>query len=161
MPSTSLTTDRRCWSRHCLGVAAIALLLGACGHDAYYVKLRPRNTQRFNAETMTALESEARRLGLVLLPQHERVVVPGEIYSTLATPEGDPLSLSVVLIWFTDPAPGSPGFMVSVGSRARRGIQEAKPRINEVANHLLRVLNDRFGKNNVSVERDDRKVWIF
>jgi hypothetical protein len=137
-----------------LKLSAAALLLVACGHDAYYVRLRTRNLLQADAATMTALESKAKSLGLDLRSWNERVPRDGYVVSSLFPPD----NFEMQIYWIT--APGSPGFGVSVGSRGK-GVKEARPRIDEIAGEMLKVLTDLFGKDNVSVERDDRKVWIF
>jgi hypothetical protein len=158
---TSPTTDRLLRPRQRLALAAAGLLLAACGHEAYYLNLRTRNLQQADAAVMTELESTAKSLGLVMHAWNERVVVNGRVVSSLTTPDGDPASLEVQIDWSTNPAPGSSGFHVRVGSRARRGLQEAKPRIDQIADRLSKVLTDAFGKDHVSVERDNSEVWIF
>lgn len=141
-------------------LAAFGLLLAACGHDAYYFHLHAPSAS-FDAAVMTALETEAKSLGLVLHPWNERVARPGVIVSTLTTGQNDPVSLEVILSWYANASSGSSGFGVTVGSRAEKGLQGAKPRIDDVADHLRRILESAYGAGNVTVELRDGKMWIF
>jgi hypothetical protein len=140
-------------------LAVAGVLLGGCfGHEpAYYFNFRPRTAQRFDAAMMSTLESEAESLGLVVLLQNERVLLPGEIFSTLRTPKGEIPFLEVVVIWYTNREPGSPNFLVVVGSGAKQGLEKSKPRIDEVATRLLHILADAYGEQNISVELETKR----